>query len=45
MDAVRGAATALFSSLATAILFAFCYRLPIPFVGMAGPFSCAKMIS
>jgi len=38
MDELKGAITALVSSLLAAILFAFIFRVPIPFGGYIGPF-------
>lgn len=38
MDSLKGAATALVSSLLVALLFAYTFRLPIPLGGMLGPF-------
>lgn len=38
MNGLKGAITALVSSLLTAILFAFVFRVPIPFGGYVGPF-------
>lgn len=38
MNALKGAAIALLASLLTAVLFAYLFRLPVPFVGYIGPF-------
>ena len=38
MDELKGAIAALASSLLAAILFAFVFRVPIPFGGYIGPF-------
>ncbi len=38
MDALKGIAIALISSLFIAILFAYIFRIPIPFGGYIGPF-------
>lgn len=37
MDALKGSAVALVSSLLVAFLFAYTFRLPIPLEGMLGP--------
>lgn len=38
MNAIKGAVTAVISSLLIAILFAYVFRIPIPLGGMLGPF-------
>lgn len=38
LNAVKGALIALASSLVVAILFAYLFRLPVPMVGLIGPF-------
>lgn len=38
LNAVKGAVIALASSLIIAILFAYLFRLPVPMVGLIGPF-------
>lgn len=38
MNAVKGVAIAVISSLLVAILFAYTFRIPIPLGGMLGPF-------
>lgn len=38
LNAAKGAAIAIASSLVIAVLFAYLFRLPIPMAGMIGPF-------
>jgi len=38
MNAIRGSVTAILSSLFIWILFAYTFRIPIPLIGMQGPF-------
>lgn len=38
MDALKGMITALVTSFFIGLLFAYTFRLPIPLVGMMGPF-------
>lgn len=37
MDALKGAAAALMSGFLVALVFAYCFRIPVPLGGMLGP--------